>query len=66
MSEQYFLQKCIVTAEDAKASFSNMSNLDLDQQTKEAYKGMMQDIGKNERIEKVQRGTIPDLIGCCI
>ncbi len=47
MSEQYFLQKCIVTAEDAKASFSNMSNLDLDQQTKEAYKGMMQDIGKN-------------------
>ncbi len=47
MSEQYFLQKCIVTAEEAKASFSSMSNLDLDQQTKQAYKGMMQDIGKN-------------------
>lgn len=47
MSEQYFLQKCIVTAEDAKASFSSMSILDLDQQTKEAYKSMVQDIGNH-------------------
>lgn len=46
-SEQYFLEKCMVTAEDAKASFSSMSNLDLDQQTKQAYKGMMEDMGKH-------------------
>lgn len=47
MSEQYFLQKCMVTAEDAKASFSNMSNLDLDQQTKQAYKEAMEDMDKH-------------------
>lgn len=37
----------MVTAEDAKASFSNMSNLDLDQQTKQAYKEAMEDMDKH-------------------
>ncbi len=47
MSEKFFLQKCIISAEDAKGSFSNMSNLDIDQQTKDAYKNMVQDISKH-------------------
>lgn len=47
MSEQYFLQKCIISAEDAKGSYSMMSHLDVDQQTKQVYDSMVADIGKH-------------------
>lgn len=47
LSEQYFLQKCIISAEDAKGSYSMMSHLDVDQQTKQVYDTMVADIGKH-------------------
>ncbi|HOR12636.1 MAG TPA: hypothetical protein PKX46_01825 [Clostridia bacterium] len=46
MSEKYFLQKCIVAAEDAKGSYTMMSQLDVDSQTKQAYEGMANEISK--------------------
>ena len=47
MSEQYFLKKCIISAEDAKGSYSVMANLDVDQQTKEQYDKMVADAGRH-------------------
>ena len=48
MSEAYFLQKCIVTAEDAKGSYTDMSLMeDVDSAAKTAYEGMVSDIGKH-------------------
>lgn len=47
MSEEYFLQKCILSAEDAKGSYSMMSHLDVDQQTKQVYDSMVADIVKH-------------------
>lgn len=47
MSELYFLQKCIISAEDAKGSYSMMSHLDVDQQTKQMYESMIADIGRH-------------------
>jgi len=47
LSEQYFLQKCIISAEDAKGSYSMMSHLDVDHQTKQVYDTMVADIGKH-------------------
>ncbi len=44
MSEQYFLQKCIGSAEDAKGSYSAMANMDLDPMTKQMYEGMKTDV----------------------
>lgn len=60
MSEKYFLQKCIVAAEDAKGSYTMMSQLDVDSQTKQAYEGMANEISKqlvflNERTKKLQQ-----------
>jgi len=46
LSEKYFLEKCIVSVEDAKASISSISNLNLDKKTKDTYKNMMEEIGK--------------------
>ena len=47
MSEQYFLQKCIISAEDVKGSYSMMSNLDVDKQTKETYDNMVADVSRH-------------------
>jgi hypothetical protein len=47
MSEQYFIQKCITSAEDAKGSYSMMSNLDVDKETKQAYENMVTEISKH-------------------
>ena len=47
MSEQYFLKKCIISAEDAKGSYNMMANLDVDQGTKEQYDKMVADAGKH-------------------
>lgn len=47
MSEQYFLKKCITTAEDAKGSYSLMSNIVMDQQVKQVYDSMTTDIGRH-------------------
>lgn len=47
MSEQYFLQKCMVAAEDAKGSYAMMANLDVDGQTKLAYENMVTEISKH-------------------
>ena len=60
MSEKYFLQKCIVAAEDAKGSYTMMSQLDVDSETKQAYEGMANEISRhlvflNERTEKLQQ-----------
>lgn len=60
MSEKYFLQKCIISAEDAKGSYAMMSNLDVDQQTKEMYDRMVADTQKhltflNERLKYLKK-----------
>lgn len=60
MSEQYFLEKCIISAEDAKGSYSNMSHLDVDQQTQQMYKNMVYDTSKhlqflNSRLEYLKQ-----------
>ena len=47
MSEQYFLQKCIVSVEDAKGSCTNMSNLDVEQPIKQEYELIVKDITKH-------------------
>ncbi len=44
MSEYYFLQKCIVSAEDTKGAYTMMSELDVDKQTKQVYDSMVLDI----------------------
>lgn len=49
MSERYFLQKCIISVEDAKGSYSMMSHLDIDKQTKQVYENMVSDVGKHLR-----------------
>ena len=64
MSEQYFLQKCIISAEDAKGSYSMMSNLDVDQQAKQMYDSMVADIGKhlhylNDRLKYLKQFEQP-------
>lgn len=64
MSEQYFLQKCIVAAEDAKGSYSMMAHLDVDSQTKCAYENMVADAGKhlnflNARARQLQQLNQP-------
>lgn len=41
MSEQYFLEKCIQSAEDVKGSYSEMAHLDLDPVTKQMYTDMV-------------------------
>lgn len=65
MSEQYFLQKCIISAEDAKGSYSMMSHLDVDQQTKQVYDSMVADIGKhlnflNDRLKYLKQLNQPN------
>ena len=60
MSEQYFLPKCIISAEDAKGSYSMMANLDVEEPAKEAYENMVADIGKhlhflNERLKHLKQ-----------
>lgn len=60
MSEKYFLQKCIISAEDAKGSYSMMSNLDVDPQTKQMYDSMVADTQKhlnflNERLKYLKK-----------
>lgn len=47
MSEQYFLQKCIQSAEDVKGSYTMMYDLDVDQETKAAYKEMVTEVSKH-------------------
>ncbi len=47
LTEEYFLEKTIVCAEDAKASFSNMAQMELDQETKDQYKNAVKDISKH-------------------
>lgn len=47
MSEQYFLQKCITSVEDAKGSCTNMSNLDVEQPVKQEYDNIVKDITKH-------------------
>ncbi len=47
LSEQYFLQKCIISAEDAKGSYAMMSHLAMDEQAKQVYSGMAHDIGRH-------------------
>ena len=65
LSEQYFLQKCIISAEDAKGSYSMMSHLDVDQQTKQVYDSMVADIGKhlnflNDRLKYLKQLNQPN------
>lgn len=60
MSEKYFLQKCIISVEDAKGSYAMMSNLDVDPQTKEMYDNMVADSQKhlnllNERLKYLKK-----------
>jgi hypothetical protein len=47
LSEQYFLEKCIISAEDAKGSYAMMAYLDVDPMTKQMYKGMVTDTDKH-------------------
>lgn len=47
LSEQYFLQKCIISTEDAKGSYAMMGQLDIDEQIKQIYNSMMVDIGNH-------------------
>lgn len=64
LSENYFLQKCIISAEDAKGSYSQMSNLDLDPNTKEMYENMLTDLTRhlhylNERLNFLKENNSP-------
>jgi DNA primase len=43
LSEQYFLEKCIQSAEDVKESYAEMAHMDLDPSTKQMYKDMVTD-----------------------
>ena len=61
-SEKYFLQKGILTAEDAKGSYAMMSRLDVDAQAKQAYENMVSDITRhltflNNRAKYLQKQT---------
>jgi hypothetical protein len=47
LSEQYFLEKCILSAEDAKGSYAAMAHLDLDPETKQMYMDMVTDASKH-------------------
>ncbi len=65
MSEQYFLKKCIISAEDAKGSYSMMANLDIDQQVKEQYDIMVADVGQhltflNSRLKYLKQLNTPE------
>ncbi|NLK21223.1 MAG: hypothetical protein GX308_03895 [Epulopiscium sp.] len=44
MSEQYFLEKCIITVEDTKGSYEAMAILDIDVEVKKMYRNMLTDI----------------------
>ena len=60
MSEQYFIQKCIISAEDAKGNYSMMAHLDVDKQTKQAYENMVTEINEqlhflNNRYQYLQQ-----------
>jgi hypothetical protein len=61
----YFLQKCIISAEDAKGSYSQMSNLDIDPTTKEMYINMLTDLTKhlhylNDRFNYLKKQNPPE------
>jgi hypothetical protein len=47
LSEQYFLEKCIVSVEDAKGSYTAMENLDLEPNAKQMYTNMVNDVSKH-------------------
>lgn len=48
MSEQYFLQKCITTIEDAKGSYAMLAHLENnDFESKEMYNNMLKEIGNH-------------------
>jgi hypothetical protein len=47
MLEQYLLEKCIQTAEDAKGSYTEMSHLDLEPTVKQMYTMMVRDMTKH-------------------
>ena len=63
MSEQYFLQKCIVSAEDVKGSYTMMSDLDVDPETKQVYTQMRETVSKqlhflNARLQTLKQNPI--------
>lgn len=64
MSEQYFLEKCLIVIEDAKASYAEMAHLDLEPLAKDMYDTMVADITRhledlNSRMQYLQRTKPP-------
>lgn len=62
MSEEYFLEKCIQTAEDVKGAYTEMSHMDLDPASRLMYKGMVTDATNhlktlNNRLDYLKQQT---------